>query len=171
MRIPFVPEIPDVVEMLKLLSNATAYAQRLTDLKNLQDDLNKQINTYEKYQDIDNALAQAKANLVNAEGIRRKADDYVAVRKAEADEAYATQMEQIQRARNESSAMAKELDARATALEAEARALDNRQNLLEQQKQKLESLQAEMIASKKSADEMRSIYAEKLRQIKAVAGE
>lgn len=171
MRIPFVPEIPDVVEMLKLLSNATAYAQRLTDLKNLQDDLNKQINTYEKYQDIDNALAQAKANLVNAEGIRRKADDYVAVRKAEADEAYAAQMEQIQRARNESSAMAKELDARATALEAEARALDNRQNLLEQQKQKLESLQAEMIASKKSADEMRSIYAEKLRQIKAVAGE
>ena len=171
MRIPFVPEIPDVVEVLKLLSNSTVYSQRLTDLKNLQDDLNKQIDTYEKYQDIDNALAQAKANMVNSEGIRRKADEYFANQRTKAIDLFEKQMAEIQKARDHSSNVAKELDTRAANLESEARALNNRENLLQDEKRSVTVLQAEADAAKTAANRSRAVYEEKLRQIKAVAGE
>ena len=171
MRIPYIPEIPDIIEVLKLISNSSVYTGRLTDLKALQDDLNAQIGTYEKYQDLDNALAQAKANLVNAEGVRRKADEYVAAKKAEAVDLYAKQMEQIQRARDESSKIALDLEGKAAELEDEARSLNHREQMLQGEKRAVDILRAEADGAKIAADRTRAVYEEKLRQIKAVAGE
>ena len=171
MRIPFVPEIPDVVEVLKLLSNSTVYTQRLTDLKNLQDDLNRQIDTYEKYQDLDNALAQAKDNMVNSEGVRRNADEYFATRKAQTTDLYEKKMAEIQRARDESSNVAKDLEIRAAELEQVARILGTREKLLQDGQAGVAILRAETDAAKIAADRSRAVYEEKLRQIKAVAGE
>ena len=59
MQIPTIPPIDSYSDMVDLLSSTPKLQQRLTDLKTLEDLVNKQIGTYADVQDIKQAKIQA----------------------------------------------------------------------------------------------------------------
>lgn len=169
--IPYIPENESLTDLLDLMSSSVKFTERVKLLKELQDLINKDLGDLEVVQKV-KAMQAATANkLTEAEAIRRKADEYVSTRKAEADDAYAKQMDQIQKARGDSSAFAKELDERANTINSREHALNESVKQLESARQSLAQLQAEAAKAKESADRVRGVYDEKLRQVKAAIGE
>lgn len=170
MKIPTIPEIPDVVEVLRLVSSSPLYVERLTMLRDLQNQINKQLVTLDQHQDITAALAQARTKLAEAETTRRKADEYAATRKADADAAYNRSVDGISRREAEIKSAQAQLAQQAHDLAIKGVELNRRETELNAEKERVGKFQAEALEAKAAADRLRAIYDDKLRQLKAVTG-
>lgn len=169
MRTYNIPEIPDVIETLKMLSNNEVWKARLEEMKALEDELKTQIAAHTQYADIDEALSQARGKLTEAAIIRKQADDYAAAVKAQADKEYVASSERANRLMDEVSAEKKAADNYDNELAKRATELDARANDLQVKLSEVEKIRAQLTTQLAEATKIRQTYEEKLKQFQAVA--
>src|SRR3990167_11291855 len=146
-----ISENETLLDLLDLVSNSAKFTERVQTLIDSQTRIKKDLGDLETVQKVKGMEAATAAKLAEAENIRRKADEYVATRKAEADDVYAKQMDQIQRSRSQSGEFAKELDVRANELGKRERALDTRDTAMLARAQELAKREVEAKSARDGA--------------------